>query len=276
MVFLGAESVGNADKETPLDDSIMKALGESAHTEKEYGLDVHPELVKRVEGIITQGLKQDFKKELLKKYLIPANSKLLDAPKLNRELEGLLNDTMKARDKRVEERQQQMGVAIAALLSATDSLIKEDVDKIKLISTLSDVVRLLMDLHHQDTITRKKLIVPNLDKNIAKTVENQKRDVFLFGEKFNENVKTATAIKKSAGTILKQTTPNRKPIPNRPNYTQNQYKRQGNYRGPPRTSMTQFKQGGGGRYYQQPQPQYHPQRPKPPPRAPAKPPVRQT
>ncbi|CAH0397607.1 unnamed protein product [Chilo suppressalis] len=151
--------------------------------------------------------KRDLKEELIKKYLIPSNTKLLDAPKLNRELEGLLNDSMKARDKRVEERQQQMGVATGALLSSIDSLIKNDVDKIKLISIISDVTRLLMDLHYQDTVTRKKLIIPNLDKNIGKTVENLRRDEYLFGEKFNDSVKTATAIKKSAGTILKQNTP---------------------------------------------------------------------
>lgn len=256
-----------------MDDSIIRALGQTLSTEKEYGPDIHPELVKRIEGILTKGLNQETKDELMKKYVVPANVKLLDAPNLNKELEGLLSDAIKARDKRVQDRQQQMGIATAALLCATDTLIRGDVDKIKLISTISDVTRLLTDLHYQDTVTRKKLIIPSLDKNVGKTVEHQDRDGYLFGENFNENVKSATAIKKSAGTILKQINPNN----NRKNtYKPTQFpksfpKKQGNYKGPPRASMTQYKQGGGGRYHQTQN-----YKPRPPPRPPAKAPVRQS
>ncbi|XP_063891396.1 uncharacterized protein LOC135117020 [Helicoverpa armigera] len=270
----GAECVINTQDKDPstevLDDTIIKALGQTLSSEKEYGPDIHLELKKRVEGIIINGLKQETKDELVKKYLVPSNLKLLDAPKLNKELEGLLNDAMKARDKRVQDRQQQIGIATAALLCATDKLIKGEVDKISLISTISDVTRLLTDLHYQDTITRKKLVIPSLDQNVGKTVENQERDEFLFGEKFNENVKSATAIKKSAGTILKQNS-NRK-TNYRPTQSQKSFpKKQGNYKGRPRASMTQFKQGGGGRYQQT-----QSYKPRPPPRPPVKAPVRQS
>lgn len=44
----------------------------------------------------------------------------------------------------------------------------------------------------------------NLDKDIVKTTVSAKRDSFLFGEKFNDNVKTANAIKKAAPAILKK------------------------------------------------------------------------
>uniref|UniRef100_A0A2A4JDN5 Uncharacterized protein n=1 Tax=Heliothis virescens TaxID=7102 RepID=A0A2A4JDN5_HELVI len=181
------ECVDNTQDEVPstLDDSIIRALGQTLSTGKEYGPDIHLELVKRVEGILTKGLKQETKDELTKKYLVPANVKLLDAPKLNKESEGLLSDAMKARDKLVQDRQQQMGIATAALLCATDTLIKGDVDKIKLISTITDVTRLLTDLHYQDTVTRKKLVIPSLDKNVGKTVEHQDRDGYLFGERFS-------------------------------------------------------------------------------------------
>lgn len=117
-----------------MDDTIIKALGQALSSEKEYGPGIQLELVKRVEGIIINGLKQETKDKLVKKYLVPSNLKLLDAPKLNKELEELLNDAMKARDKRVQDLQQQIGIATAALLCATDKLIKGDVDKISLVS----------------------------------------------------------------------------------------------------------------------------------------------
>lgn len=225
-----------------LDESILAALGNTFNTDKVYGEDIHPEIMKRFENILTCGLK----KEIIKKYLIPANGKLLDAPKLNVELKGLLTDPVKARDKKVEERQQQLGTAFATISYIMDTLVKGNFNKINTITTLTDVTRLLSDLHWEDTVTRRKLIAANLDKNIVKSVESSIRYSFLFGEKFNENVKSANAIKKSAASILKPSNANTQ----KPNNKNRSHGKQllGNYQGPPRQG--QYKQGEGGRFQQ--------------------------
>lgn len=227
-----------------LQDDVLIALGNPSCSDKSYSESIHPEIIRRVENVLTSGLEKERKDELLKKYLIPNNFALLEAPKLNRELEGLLSDPIKERDKRIEERQQQLGVALSAVLSCLDNFVKVDPNPAK-IEVLTDVARLLSDLHYNDTCTRKKLVAVNLDKDIVKTTESAKRDSFLFGERFNEDVKTANAIKKAAPSILKKSNFTRKMGQTRQsNYTQ--FKNKENFNAPPQVNRA--KQGRGGRY----------------------------
>ncbi|CAB3241661.1 unnamed protein product [Arctia plantaginis] len=189
--FVSISRIGEDDT-IELDENILSALGQTTSADREYGENIHPEILKRIENILKASIKNDVKEELLRKILIPNNIKLLDAPKLNIELQGLLSDTVKGRDKRVEDRQQRLGIAISGVLNLMNTILKDNFNKINMI--LSDSVRLLSDLHFEDSITRRKLISPNLDKNISKAIESTARDSFLFGEKFNETVKSANRI----------------------------------------------------------------------------------
>lgn len=218
-----------------MDDTILAALGNTQDTEKVYGGDVHKEIVKRVEGILVNGLKKETLEEIQKKYNVPKNATLLDAPKLNVELQGLLSEQIKARDKKVEQRQQLIGVSLAAVMTLTHNLIslkENNPDSLKSITVLTDVSRLLAEVHFQETAIRRKLIDPSLDQKIAKSLENVKRDEHLY-EKFGENIKTASAIKKSATTILKPAQNNNKKL------------KKENFRAPPRNSQFRQSRGGG-------------------------------
>lgn len=103
--------------------------------------------------------------------LVPVNCKLLDAPKLNIELQGVLNNPSKTRDNLLQERQQVMGLAISGLCQVIHNLSKKDFDKLNILKNLSDVSRVLSNLHHQYTETRGKLINPYLDKNLAESLQ---------------------------------------------------------------------------------------------------------
>ncbi|XP_050559860.1 uncharacterized protein LOC118277812 [Spodoptera frugiperda] len=226
-----------------LQDDVLIALGNPSCSDKSYSESIHPEIIWRVENVLTSGLEKDRKNELLKKYLIPNNFALLEAPKLDMELEGLLSDPIKEKDKRIEERQQQLGVALSAVLSCLDNFVKVDPNPAK-IEVLTDVARLLSDLHYNDTCTRRKLVAVNLDKNIVKTTESAKRDSFLFGERFNEDVKTANAIKKAAPNILKKSNFTRKMGQTRQsNYTQ--FKNKENFNAPPQVNRAKQGRGAG-------------------------------
>lgn len=82
-----------------LQDDVLIALGNPSCSDKSYSESIHPEIIRRVENVLTSGLEKERKDELLKKYLIPNNFALLEAPKLNRELEGLLSDQLKKETK---------------------------------------------------------------------------------------------------------------------------------------------------------------------------------
>ncbi|KAF9794867.1 hypothetical protein SFRURICE_005102 [Spodoptera frugiperda] len=233
-----------------LQDDVLIALGNPSCSDKSYSESIHPEIIRRVENVLTSGLEKERKDELLKKYLISNNFALLEAPKLNRELEGLLSDPIKERDKRIEERQQQLGVALSAVLSCLDNFVKVDPNPAK-IEVLTDVARLLSDLHYNDTCTRKKLVAVNLDKDIVKTTESAKRDSFLFGERFNEDVNETPlgglpppplCIKKAAPSILKKSNFTRKMGQTRQsNYTQ--FKNKENFNAPPQANRAKTREG---------------------------------
>lgn len=182
-------------------------------TDKTYDSEIHEEISKRVEDILRNGIPVEIKEQLLKSCPIPQNMVLLEAPQLNPELEGVLAATIKSRDKRIEERQNTLGIALGRILKVTNMMTFNTFEKLEVIRILSEASRILSELHFEHTNLRRKNIIPNLDKNLIQTIENVKRDKYLFGENLSTHIKTSNEIKKSAGSVLKSSNkpPVRKP-----------------------------------------------------------------
>lgn len=179
----------------PLPDEVLMALGEENSQEKGYGEDIHSDISKRMDGILMKGLSKEQKENITKTLLIPANMMLLDAPKLNNELNAILSSSTKTRDKLLEGRQQDLGLTSASILYAIHKL-SQGCDKIEIIKTLGDASRLLCNLHNEYTNMRKKLISPHLDKSLSLNLKENTRSDFLY-TKLEETVKSLAAIKKS-------------------------------------------------------------------------------
>ncbi|CAH2098698.1 unnamed protein product [Euphydryas editha] len=78
------------------------------------------------------------------------------------------------------------------------------------IKFISDGCRILSDLHHQQTETRKKFITPCLDKTFLQVVDQSERDNTLFGNNLSDKIKASKVITMQ-GQQIKKTSSTPKP-----------------------------------------------------------------
>nr|XP_026500928.1 uncharacterized protein LOC113404275 [Vanessa tameamea] len=157
----------------------LQALGDAINEVPQYGEDIHHDLAQRWLPILRKSLPKDVLEKLVTFYSILNNCKLLKAPSLNAEITAAITDSLRQRDKKLENCQQQLDVGITSINRAMTVLLTDE-DKIKAIKILSDAIRILSDLHYQDIETRMKLLSPSLDKSILNIIDNE-RDETLFG-----------------------------------------------------------------------------------------------
>ncbi|CAG5033218.1 unnamed protein product [Parnassius apollo] len=231
-------------KEEHLEEDIIEAMGPPISTESSYGQPIHPEIYKRVEGILMEGLTKEKIVTYKKEQLIPENTILLEVPLLNPELH-MIQESEKTRDKKIENRQNLLGLATGTILKCVDNLTKQNFNKLDIIKNMTEAARILAHLHSEDTVIRKNLLIPYLDKTISKTLADLRRDKLLFGEKLSECVKSATMLQKSASNLLKKSIP--KPFKPRQNSTTKNYY-------PPQHQRTQRKMFRGNKIFNGRQP----------------------
>ncbi|KAL4711794.1 hypothetical protein ACJJTC_005963 [Scirpophaga incertulas] len=159
--------------------------------------DLDPDLIN---NILTEGLAKEERDKIIKSQLIPINGKLMEAPRLNVELAGVLSGPSKTRDSLLFNRQQDLGLAIAGVSQVINSLSKKDFDKLSIIRQLIDTSRLLSNLHFQHTEVRRKLINPFLEKSLGENLKHNKRDSFLFSS-LDEAVKSHQTMKRASNAL---------------------------------------------------------------------------
>ncbi|XP_031783513.1 uncharacterized protein LOC116416958 isoform X1 [Nasonia vitripennis] len=71
---------------------------------------------------------KDWRTSLLKKYLIPSNCSLLNAPQLNAEVKSVISSIALKKDNYNETRQQQLGAGITAIAKALTALLNSEED----------------------------------------------------------------------------------------------------------------------------------------------------
>ncbi|XP_048006346.1 uncharacterized protein LOC125241772 [Leguminivora glycinivorella] len=189
----------NADS-GELDNEFLLALGESVGGTKQYGPEIHNEIYNTINKILLEGMPKEIKEKLTQTLLVPNNCKLLDAPRLNTELIGVMNNPSKARDKLLEDRQQELGLAIGSICAVINTMSKQEFNKYEIIKKLSDIARILCHLHFQYTEIRRRLVNPFLDKNLVESLKDNKREEFLYSN-LDTSVKSYSAMKRAANVI---------------------------------------------------------------------------
>lgn len=228
-----------------LDPEIIQALGETTEEAPKFGAKILDNLARLWTPILRTGLSKESKDTLLKKYLIPENCPLLLPPALNPEISAAISEPSRARDKRVESIQQQLGLGVTAINRALVLLFNGDNNKLEAIKVLSDSCRILCDLHHVETVARKKFITTGLDKSFKTMVQGVNRDEMLFGSKLSEQIKASKVIEKQ-GLQIKRAVPAPKPLSSfvpQPS-TSSRTRPQGNWSAPPRYPSNRGGRGG--------------------------------
>lgn len=198
--------VSPSDPPLDVDPEILRALGDYEDEDLEWGEDLHDDIAKRFQNILTNGLKKEAKEDLLKKYLFPKNAPFTKAPTLNPEISAILTESCKSRDKRLQAKQDQLGKALSAIGLAMSSLLKKSPDVPGVVRILNDASKLVADSHYIESDTRRVLVVPLMDKSLIEPFKDRKRDSFLFGDKLSEVVKSSQGIKRTGQYIQASST----------------------------------------------------------------------
>ncbi len=185
---------------------MLQAIGKRLELDRKLGPPIHADIVARWDDIIKEGLSKEDRKNLFEKYPIPKNCTQYEPPGLNKEVKASLPDSILNRDKRIADKQERVSICLAALGSTLSDLsINETFERIDLIRVLSDVARVLVDLQRDETITRRLILITNLNPALKESLTATKPDKWLFGNNLTEALKVAKSLEKSSKDL--------KPIP---------------------------------------------------------------
>lgn len=191
------------EEDTQLEDDILQILGEPPQPEIALGKNIHKDIASRWQEILIKGLPRELKEPLLKKYLKPANCNFFVAPLLNPEAKAATPDILARRDATLLQKQNQIGVALAALSQLTEMILRNETSKQTLLQPLSDACRILCDSHCIEGRTRRSIIMSSINTSLRDALANTNRDKYLFGEDLAEQLKAAKFVEKTRESLQK-------------------------------------------------------------------------
>lgn len=215
------------DSNQTIDEDALKSLGDRTNAEKQYAPPICNELSLRIQDIVKIGMSKKESSDLIEKYPAPSNCELIDPPELNAELKIARDDAVLKRDERILKNQKKSRAALAIGQKGISMLINQkhyldkiidttvsdspsfsELQKLKeeravLIELFSNCCRLVADLHHEASVTRRSLFVGSLT-NVSEVVKQAYRSTeigqLLFGEKLTDTINKA----KSNDNALRQ------------------------------------------------------------------------
>lgn len=193
------ESLGREEREVA---TINAILGDAPASSGEKGPPLCDALVSRWSSYLSAGLEKDTREALTAKYKLAENCPLLDAPKLNPEIEASLTTAQIKRDQFSMSIQNKLGRALSAQGSVLNVILSPDAapqltdDNIK--TALADAAKLICEAHYLLSYHRKHELYPSLNAEVQKIAMKSKIDSLLFGEDFQEKYKVAKEVKKTS------------------------------------------------------------------------------
>lgn len=182
-----------------VDEEVISLLGPNVAQPVNKGPKIQQDLAERWMSILKQGISQEERNCLISEYPIPANCPQLNPPKLNEVVASAFSDSATRRDLRLALLQTQVGAAVSALGLVLTDLLKQNVGGVNnvAIKRLSDSGRLLVDLFHCESNSRRELATMVLNKDLKDTLEKTTVTGWLFGDDLEEKIKASKNMQKS-------------------------------------------------------------------------------
>lgn len=191
--------------EEVIDKDILEMLGEDPQKSKALDIALHESIKLRWNYWIAHGLEKKVKEELTEKY---ARSTEFDAPKLNAEISAILTEAAIKRDKYMLENQKLAGSALTAIGSALTMIMsEEEADKLTFVQRLNEAAKLIIEIHHNQSESRKAFIYPGVKKQFQNMLKETKPDNLLFGNNLADKIKDSKNIEKLSQNVKNQTVP---------------------------------------------------------------------
>ncbi|XP_067217303.1 uncharacterized protein [Linepithema humile] len=162
------------------------------------------------QDLTRSGLVTDQRDQLFKKYSPPDAAAFLKAPALNQECRvALKGNSVIKRDDFACKNQDQLGKALCALgeaisdflCPATQSSLTSEARLA--VAKVNDGARILADLFHQLSKSRRAQIMPALNLAAKDTANAIPSDKLLFGTSFGDQIKKVAAMQKSSKEIIR-------------------------------------------------------------------------
>jgi len=189
-------------------DSLAKQLFGERDIEK---VSVWNEMVTQTwQDLARSGLVTDQRELLFKKYSPPETAAFLKAPALNQECSvALKGNSVIKRDDFARKNQEQLGRALCALGEAiSDFLCPTNQSSLtpevrSAVAKVNDGAKILADLFHQLSKSRRAQIMPALNLAAKDTANAIPSDELLFGTSFGDQIKKVAAMQKSSKEIIR-------------------------------------------------------------------------
>ncbi|KAL4715893.1 hypothetical protein ACJJTC_013193 [Scirpophaga incertulas] len=211
-----------------LSPSILQKIGAIKEITNQFNLS--PEIIKIWQEILNKGLDKAKKEDMIKNISLIKDC-CTNAPLLNQEIRATLSSAALKRDQHLCAKQTQIGVAVAGLSNILQTFLeKSTCIEDKVIEDMSTCIRLLLDVHHMESQTRRAVILPGLNKNMKECLEKTEINEYLFGKDLNNIIREAKTLGKSKKDLSKENPLN--------NWSPSRGKKQGgpsNYRNTNRT-----------------------------------------
>lgn len=181
--------------QAPPNRDLQSLLGDEGAVPTLFAPPLHDDIATRWDVILRKGLDSDKRAEVILRYAPPENCKNIIPPNLNLHVKGALSESNEKRDARLANLQKQVGAGVAAIGKVLSSLYQkgEEGDR-ENIQALSDAGRLLADVHYQETLSRRDLVLLNINKDLKDTLSNSPPDEWLFGANLEEVIKAKKTI----------------------------------------------------------------------------------
>ena len=192
---------GTSEKEEALDEGVLSIFGKRILADKVLAPPMHQKIAVRWEEIIKVGLPTNDRTAILQKYPPPSNCNLTNPPKLNAVVKTALPEAAIKRDDRIMTKQEKIAACMAANGKALSNILTNEKENLALVEFLSDSSRLLADMHHDESLVRRSLILANINASVKETLNVSAIDEWLFGSDLDEKLKSRKAMEISCKDI---------------------------------------------------------------------------
>lgn len=153
-------------------------------------------------SVVENGISSEERSQLVSKYPPPENAALLRVPVLNDTIKKATNESVVQRDARLAGLQEQISASISGIgLVISLMLGEEGGGNMAYLRPLCDAGRLLADVFHSETRSRKELAVYNLDKGLKETLLTAAPGHYLFGDDLDKRIEASKQLERSVRTI---------------------------------------------------------------------------
>lgn len=185
---------------------LKKVLGQDPEKEKNLKLNLAPEIAKRIESWVKDGLKEEQREKLLNS--LPRSGDIdLEAPIINDYIEEDMSEAAKLRDKKFVENHNRAASALSAVSLVVQDIMQDQevpLERITVLNRLGNATKLLGDLLHEFNITRRSFIAPGYKRKYRKLLEDTKPTKYLFGDDLESQISKKKNQEKTAKDIKLQ------------------------------------------------------------------------